>query len=525
MHELLQKLMTFTRDLWRHRWFAMAVAWVIALAGWAVVSNLPDKYTATAQVYVDTDTKLEPLLKGLVVDQDKRTYLRAMMSQLLGRNNLERVAYLTGIDRQARTPMELETMLDKLKQDIQWRGRPADDGDLTFFYGNIDPELAKRVVEALVTTLNENITRANKQDSNAASAFLEQQIIEYEGKLTAAENRLREFKRQNIDVLPAQGQSYLSRLHSAQKAIQDVELQVQEAQQRRNELQRQLTETSSVHRTVTVTGNLILTPVESRLTEQQTRLDHLLLRFTEKHPDVIETRRTIAELEKQRQAELQGSLTGVDNGSMTANPVYQQLKLSLGEIESELAGLEVRRATYQQRVRDLERQIETLPVLEAELQRLDRDYEVNQQRYNTLLSRRQSAEMATDVDQTKENFKISVIDPPRVLLYPAKLKRLFLTTAVLAVSLVGGISFALLLSLIWPVVHTRRTLEELTGLPVIATISRVWTPQRRLRRRLEVTTLAATGILLIGVYGTVLFIQFRHTELMANLLRALGGGE
>jgi polysaccharide chain length determinant protein (PEP-CTERM system associated) len=280
-----------------------------------------------------------------------------------------------------------------------------------------------------------------------------------------------------------------------------------------------------MHRTVTTTGNLILTPVESRLTEQQTRLDNLLLRFTEKHPDVIETRRTIAELEKQRQAELQGSLNGVDNGSMTANPVYQQLKLSLGEIESELAGLGVRRAAYQQRVRELKRQLETLPVLETELQRLDRDYEVNQHLYNTLLSRRQASEMATDVDQTKENFKISVIDPPRVPLYPAKLKRLFLTTAVLAVSLVGGMSFALLLSLIWPVVHTRRTLEELTGLPVIATISRVWTPQRRLRRRLEVTTLAATGILLIGVYGTVLFIQFRHTELMANLLRALGGSE
>jgi polysaccharide chain length determinant protein (PEP-CTERM system associated) len=530
MQELLQKLMTATRDVWRYRWYAVATAWVIALAGWTVVSYLPDKHTATAQVYVDTATMLEPLLEGLVVEQDKRVYLRAMMSQLFSRANLEEVARLAGLDRQAQTPMELEIMLDKLKQNIQWEGRRADHKDqfeslFSFSYENVDPKIAKQVIEALLTTLTENITGANKQDSDAAKAFVEQQIVEYEAKLTAAENRLREFKRQNIDVLPEQGRNYFSRLNAAQAEIQEVELQVREAEQRRNELQRQLTETSSAQRAVTADGKLILTPVESRLTEQQTRLDNLLLRFTEKHPDVIETRRTIAELEKQRQAELQGSLNGVDNGSMTVNPVFQQLKLSLGEVESELAGLRVRMAAYQQRVQDLQRQVEILPAIEAELQRLDRDYEVNRQQYTALLSRREAAEMATDVDQTKINFKFSVIDPPRVSLYPANLKRLLLTTAVLGAGLVGGIGFALLLSLIQPVVHTRSALEELTGLPVVATISRVWTPQRLLRRRLEVTTLASTGILLMGAYGAVLFMQLRHTELMANLLRTLGNGE
>lgn len=527
MHQLFEQLMTSMRDIWRYRWHAMAVAWLIVLTGWAVVSRLPDKYTATTQVYVDTATVLEPLLKGLVVEQDKNIYLRAMISQLFSWANLEQVTRMTGLDRQAETPIELETVLDGLKQDIKLEGKSVGTDQIeslfTISYPNVDPELAKQVVQAFLTTFIENTMGANQQDSEVARAFLDQQIREYEEKLTAAENRLREFKRQHIDVLPAQGENYFSRLHAAQAAIQDVKLQVREAEQRRNEVQRQLTETSAAQRAVSADGRLILTPVESRLMEQQTRLDDLLLRFTEKHPDVIETRRTVAELEKQRQAELQGLAAGSHSSSTTPNPVYQQLKVALGAVESELAGLRVRSAEYQQRVETLQRQIGTLPVVEAELQRLDRDYEVNREKYNTLVSRREAAKIATNVDETKENFKFKVIDPPSVSMWPAWRMRLLLTTAILAAGLAGGLGFAFLLSQIRPVVHTRRALEELTGFPVVAAISRVWSPQRLLQRRLEVTTLCLTATMLIGAYGAALFLQFRNTELMASLLRTLGG--
>jgi len=528
MHELVGQIMTFVRDIWRYRWHAMVAAWVIVLTGWAVVSRMPDKYTATTRVSVDTATILDPLLKGVMVEQDKSIYIQAMISQLFSRPNLERVTRMAGLDRQAQTPMELETVLDEIKQDVELEGNRVGTNKLaslyTISYTNIDPELAKQVVQAFLTIFMENTMGANRQDSDAARAFLDQQISEYEEKLIAAENRLREFKRQHIDVLPGQGENYFGRLHAAQAAIQDVELQVREAEQRLNELQRQLTETSTVQRAVSADGKLILTPLESRLLAQQTQLDDLLLKYTEKHPDVIETRRTIAELEKQRAAELQGLSSGAHSSSTTPNALYQQLKVALGAVQGELAGLRVRRAEYQQRVQALQRQVGTLPAVEAELQRLDRDYEINREKYNTLVSRREAAKIATDVDQTKENFKFQVIDPTSVSMWPAWRKRLLLTTAVLAAGLAGGLGFAFLLSQMRPVVRTRRDLEELTGFPVVATISRVWSPQRLLRRRLEAATLGVTGMMLMGAYGAALFLQFRNTELMANLMRTLGGG-
>ena len=67
MHELAHQLLTHVRSAWRYRWHGIACAWVVALAGWLVVTQLPNRYEATARVYVDTQSVLRPLLAGLAV--------------------------------------------------------------------------------------------------------------------------------------------------------------------------------------------------------------------------------------------------------------------------------------------------------------------------------------------------------------------------------------------------------------------------------------------------------------------------
>ena len=43
----------------------------------------------------------------------------------------------------------------------------------------------------------------------------------------------------------------------------------------------------------------------SRIQETQAKLDELLLKYTDKHPDVIATRATLEELKKRRESELE----------------------------------------------------------------------------------------------------------------------------------------------------------------------------------------------------------------------------
>ena len=62
MQELVEQLLAILRGMWQRRWFGLGVAWLAAVIGAIVVFRLPDKYEASARVYVDTQSLLQPLM-------------------------------------------------------------------------------------------------------------------------------------------------------------------------------------------------------------------------------------------------------------------------------------------------------------------------------------------------------------------------------------------------------------------------------------------------------------------------------
>lgn len=527
MQKSLEQFIAHGHGIWRYRWYAMATAWVIVLIGWIVLSRIPNEYTASAQVHVDTYTILKPLLKGLTANVEDEGQQLGLMTQLMtSRSNLEQVARLVGVDRQSQTPQQFDAFLGRLQKAISIEGTStvprATYLDLyTISYSDPDPEMATRMVQALITTFIDNILGKGRQDAKVANQFLDQQIKEYEAKLNIAEDRLREFKRQHIDVLPGQEQDYFGRLQAALTAVQDVGLQIREAESQRSELQHQLSGTPAGQRAISIEGKPVLTPAEARLNDLQKRLDEMLLNYTDSHPDVVATRQMIAQAEKQRDKELK-ELASSNSSAAIANPEYQQIRLKLGEVEQQLATLKARREEYQRRAQSLQQQRETLPVVEAELQRLNRDYEVNKERYTALLASRESMKMSDDIRLTDEDIKFEVINQPKVSMWQTWRKRIMLITGVLLMGLTAGGMLAFVLSQNRPVVYTRRVLGELTGLPVFGTISQVWTPAMRRQKRLGLVTFALVGLIMIATYGAVIFLQINNMGLN-GMLQVLGG--
>ncbi|MDV7395003.1 hypothetical protein RZS08_26700, partial [Arthrospira platensis SPKY1] len=92
--------------------------------------------------------------------------------------------------------------------------------------------------------------------------------------------------------------------------------------------------------------------IDGRIRGLEQKLDELLLRFTEKHPDVIILRQTIADLRAQREeilaqyaaSQAESSASGGVSRSLSANPIYQQLKMALSMEEANLAALQVKAA-------------------------------------------------------------------------------------------------------------------------------------------------------------------------------------
>ena len=78
-------------------------------------------------------------------------------------------------------------------------------------------------------------------------------------------------------------------------------------------------------------------------------------------------------------------------------------------VDNELRG---QMAAQQGAVADLRSRVNAIPEIEAELARLNRDYEVNKEQYDTLLQRLESAKISQQADQNTENVKFRIIEPP-----------------------------------------------------------------------------------------------------------------
>jgi hypothetical protein len=178
---------------------------------------------------------------------------------------------------------------------------------------------------------------------------------------------------------------------------------------------------------------------------------------------------------------------------------------------------------YQRRVDRLDQLVDTRPQVETEIKRLNRDYDVNKENYNVLLSRRETAKLGEDVEQTGDDVQFRVVDPPRVPLSPSGPDRLLLSSLVFVGGLGAGIALAFLLSQVRPVVYNQRTLNEITGLPVFGSVSRIWTPEFLFKRRLEFGGFMVASTMLTCAFVGVMFLYTSDYGNPFELLKAMKG--
>src|ERR1700730_17271749 len=91
MPEVVEQLLAILRGMWQRRWIGLGVAWLAAIIGTIVVFRLPDKYEASARVYVDTQSLLQPLMAGMAISPDAGQQVSILSRLLLSRPNLEKI--------------------------------------------------------------------------------------------------------------------------------------------------------------------------------------------------------------------------------------------------------------------------------------------------------------------------------------------------------------------------------------------------------------------------------------------------
>ena len=496
MDDLRSVLRRFAFSLWRRRWPALAVAWLLCVGGWFGVATIPNMYEATSRIYVDSDAVLTPLLKGLALDNTPSSQLELLQHTLLSRPNLEKLISKTDLELTISGATDLERVVFELAQAIKLT--PQTHNLFTISYRHTNPKLAYDVVQAMLNIFIESKAGTNRADMANARQFLDQQIVQYEQKLRLSEAKRAEYRTKYIDLLPSDT-SGVSRLEGARNALAALDERLKDAQLRSEMLVKQLATTPETFGGEDIVGG----GGHPQLAEAERHLAELRLRYTDQHPEVIAARQFIASL---RAGGTDGAgprtVTGHTRG--VANTVHEHLKLQLFDNQGTIASLERQIADGNTERDRLDAIARGAPGLLAGYTDLNRDYDVLRKNHEELLQRRESMRIASAADTQAEKVKLDVVDPPQVPQIPVAPKRALLDSAVLGLGLAGGIGFALMLLQFDSSFQTTDELRKLE-LPVAGSISLVSKVVPLHRRVLAVGGFAAAVLLLCVVWGGLIY--------------------
>ncbi|MDP3834401.1 MAG: Wzz/FepE/Etk N-terminal domain-containing protein [Hydrogenophaga sp.] len=511
MHDLLNQISTILRGMWKYRRLGVLIAWLVAALGAVGVFTMPDRYEATARVYVDTQSILRPLMAGLAIQPDVEQQVAMLSRTLINRPTIDKLMQMAALETVNQPKAERDALVDNLSKSLAIRSTGRDNL-YTLSYRDEDPERSLKVVQSLLTIFVESGQGASGGDSDGARRFIEEQIKNYENKLSEAESRLKEFRLRNLDMQAQGGLDAAGRMAEMAGTLSQARLELREAESARAAAQRQLdlARSQALSAPITSSLNLATPDLDSRIDALKRSLDALLQRFTDQHPDVLNTQRLIKELEDQKRREIaelrRAALASPNAPVIENNPAIVEITRTLAASEVQVASLRARVGEYESRAARIREQLKVAPQVEAEMAQLNRDYDIHRKNYEDLVARRETVLMSGELESTSNLADFRVIEPPRVSPRPVAPNRALLLPVALLAALAAGFGVSFLVSQFRPVFFDAAALRGATDLPLLGVVTLVKndTMRKSESRSLRRFLMAIGALIVLFLMGMVI---------------------
>lgn len=499
MDDLIRNLRILIRGMWAHRRLGLVVMWGLGAALLGLLLLLPQRYEASARIFVNTDSILKPLMTGLTVQPNDEQRITMLSRVVISRPNVEQLVRNVGLDAEARTREERERVVDRVMKTLEFKSVGRDNlYALTF--RDEDPLRAKQAVDQIASMFVASSRGGKADDTDNAKRFIEEQIAAYEKKLQEAEARLKDFRIRYLGLSAGEGKDYFARMNDAREQFALAQLQLREAERARDALRQGLASAEGAG-PAGAEPSALAVELDARIDAQRRNLDGLLQRYTENHPDVAGARRIVQELEAQRRA-LGVSRPASPSAPMGTGPrAADTLRVSLAQTEATVASLSIRVSEYGARLERLRASATQIPQLEAEHAQLNRDYDINKKHYEALVARRESANMSGEMQAVAGVSDFRLVDPPRVSPRPVSPNvRVFFPLAFL-ITIAASLGAMYLGHEARPAVFDGRALREATGMPVLGIVSRVQSEAMERQSRGRIWRFSGAAAALAVLYG------------------------
>jgi polysaccharide chain length determinant protein (PEP-CTERM system associated) len=484
---------------------------MISLIAAIVALALPPIYTSTATILIEEQEIPQDYVMTTVTsfaEQRLQTITQRIMSYTKLLEIIERFGLYSDL-RKKRTNEEVVT---KMRKDIALNTISAEVVDrrtgrpttatiaFTLAYEGKDPRTVQQVANTLMSLYLEENLRVRERQAEGASEFLENEMEDLQARVAELEAKIAAFKKEHLNELPELLEMNLQGLERTERDIERLKDRLGTLKEREGYLQVQLASL----------------PLESenqdlrRLNELRTELAYLETRFSDKHPDVIDAKAEIAELEKRVGSSGEGPSspgTGLPSEATDRqhNPAYVTLASQLASTEADIKSVKEQIADLEERWEDYRRRVEATPKVEETYTSLLAERNNTQRKVNDLMAKVMEARVAHGLEKEQKGERFTPIDRPRFPEKPSNaMTRLAVFLVGVVLGLAAGVGTAAVREYTDDAVHSAGRLTSATSFPVLTMIPEIVTERDRAKKKTRQKYLLA-GALIAVVGGVVLF--------------------
>jgi polysaccharide chain length determinant protein (PEP-CTERM system associated) len=434
----LQLLKRFARHAWRLAWALLAVQVAATAAGIAVLKVVPKRYSSTTTIRVEKSQLINPLTRGLAVTSEMEDRVRTLREEILSRDYFERIIARLGLKKPGSSVYEDERFVQQMIRDTVIATRQNEAGTFEITYTGSDPRVVRDVTNALAGIFIEDSLSNKANEANAAVDFLERQLVVYREKLEASEIALRQFEERHVDQVPATRAAQVARVEQLRATLGEVQNNLRQAKLQRGLIRQRVLGGAAAASGETIT---MANPLQRKIWEKEAELRRLLVDFSENHPDVVTLRGEIEHLKAELAAnpaappEGEAAASGANEMQIQDAMAYGQLQ----QLEVEIRSLSTREEQLLADLARAEKKVQGIPEVEQDLARLRRDYDVNNEIYNSFLRRLEEARVSRELELKQKGEVFKVLQKAPLPLAPSKPTR--------AQALLGGAAAGLAINL------------------------------------------------------------------------------
>ena len=199
-----------------------------------------------------------------------------------------------------------------------------------------------------------------------------------------------------------------------------------------------------------------------------------------------------------------GSAVKAPTGA-TAQAIQSQILNS----ESVIASLNARKGQIKRLMEGERATLENINSVEAEISELTRDYVVNQDMYQSLLSQRENARISMNIDLQNQGLTLKVQEPAFLPLTPKGIRfsHIILAGSILSFLIPIGLVYGF--TLIDRKVRTESAVQQAFDIPILASVYTLEAPSSRISKVKKLAIAALIIFSVWAVYGYAIYSRLK----------------